>query len=133
MTGILEDMKDLLEKNIEDALEILTEDEGAKKIRLGMSAEIDLSESSPQVKTRLSFSQVHTDERIRKMMDAGDPNQLGLNLSTNGHANGAELPGARFEREIAENADKADPEAESEGDGDGAPAKKKAGRPKKKK
>jgi hypothetical protein len=83
--AIKEDVGDLYAEHEKD-IEAAVSDSEDSKIALSFSVLIDKSESAPQVKTRLRYSQSVTDERIRTLTDPRQPtlftkDELKLNKS----------------------------------------------------
>lgn len=107
---------ELLDAHWPEILEMIEEDEG-NRATVKFSASIDKSESNSKLKTSITFSTSHKDERIDEI---GDPNQLTLNVEG---FDGGPQPGSE--------------EPPTSGDGAAAPSeapaepKRKRGRPKK--
>ena len=72
LEAIKEDVGDLYAEHEKD-IEAAVADSEDSKIALSFSVLIDKSESAPQVKTRLRYSQSVTDERIRTLTDPRQP------------------------------------------------------------
>lgn len=72
LEAIKEDFGDLYSEHEKDIENAVAESED-RKITLSIAVVIDKSESAPQVKTRLRYSQSVTDERIRTLTDPRQP------------------------------------------------------------
>lgn len=70
----LEQVGDLWQKNMKDAVAIIEESE-TPKIRVNFGVTLDFSESTAQMKTSIQFTKSFTDERVK---DFEDPDQMPL-------------------------------------------------------